>query len=153
MNRLALLVATSGYVGFAPFASGTAGAAVGLGVYALVRLSDNVLVEAVVLIAVFAVGTWAAELVERQLGKDPSAVVVDEVLGMLMSLAFLGVTPLGALVGFLLFRVLDVIKPYPAWRLEHMHGGAGIMLDDAVAGLYSNLLLRGLIAFFPGALA
>jgi phosphatidylglycerophosphatase A len=153
MNRLAMFLATSGYVGYVPIASGTAGAAVGLAVYALVRVAESRTFEALVVAAMFVVGVWAAELVERQLGKDPAPVVIDEVLGMLMTLAFLDVNLLGAFAGFLIFRVLDVVKPYPAWKLEHLHGGAGIMLDDAMAGLYGNLAMRLLIALFPGLFA
>jgi phosphatidylglycerophosphatase A len=74
------------------------------------------------------------------------------VLGMLATLAFLEVTVIGALVGFVVFRGLDVVKPFPAGRLEHLHGGTGIMLDDVMAGIYSNLVLRGLVLLFPGTL-
>ena len=106
-----------------------------------------------VLVAALLVGTWSAHRVERQLGKDPGAVVIDEVLGMLVTLGFLDVTVTGALVGFFVFRLLDVWKPFPAGRLEHLHGGPGIMLDDAMAGIYGNLLLRGLNAVWPGVFA
>lgn len=148
-----MFLATAGYVGFAPIAPGTFGSAVGLVVYLLVRRGDSLILEAAVLAAAFIVGVWSAGLVERQMGKDPGAVVIDEILGMLATVAFLNVTLLGAAIGFVIFRVLDVIKPYPAGRLEHLHGGAGIMLDDAMAGLYSNLVLRALMLAFPGALA
>jgi phosphatidylglycerophosphatase A len=150
---VALFLATAGYVGFAPIAPGTFGSAIGLVVYLLVRRGDSLILEAAVLAAAFIVGVWSAGLVERQMGKDPGAVVIDEILGMLATVAFLNVTLLGAAIGFVIFRVLDVIKPYPAGRLEHLHGGAGIMLDDAMAGLYSNLVLRALMLAFPGALA
>lgn len=153
MNRLALLVATAGYVGFVPYAPGTVGSAVGLLVYAGVRWTGSGVVEGAAIALALAVGIWAAEVVERQLGKDPGPVVIDEVLGMLVTLAFLDVTPFGAWVGFMLFRALDVIKPPPAARLENLHGGAGIMLDDLMAGIYAHLILRALIAAFPGVLA
>ena len=153
LDKLATFVATSAYVGFVPTAPGTFGSAAGLAIYALVRTSDSALAEAIVLIAVLLLGTWSAHRVERELGKDPGAVVIDEVLGMLVTLAFLDVTVAGAVVGFVAFRLLDVWKPFPAARLEHVHGGPGIMLDDAMAGIYSNLLLRGLIAVWPGVFA
>lgn len=151
--RLATFVATAGYVGFIPVAPGTFGSAVGLLVYAAVRLADSVIVEATVLAVALLAGLWAAGRVERLLGKDPAPVVIDEVLGMLLTVAFLDVTVAGAVVGFLLFRVLDVVKPYPAGRLEHLHGGTGIMMDDVMAGVYSNLLLRLLMLAVPGVLA
>jgi phosphatidylglycerophosphatase A len=151
--RIATAVATAGYVGFVPFAPGTFGSAVGLAVYAAVSVTDSWVAEAIVLAVILAVGIWSADQVERDMGKDPGAVVIDEVVGMLVTLAFLDVSVTGALVGFFIFRALDVIKPPPARRLENLHGGPGIVLDDVMAGIYSNLALRGLIAFFPDALA
>jgi phosphatidylglycerophosphatase A len=153
VSRFATFLATAGYVGYIPIAPGTFGSAVGLAVYAAVRWSDNVIVEGAVLLIALVMGIWAADLVEKELGKDPSAVVIDEVLGMLVTLAFVNASISAAIAGFFLFRLFDVIKPYPAGRLEHLHGGPGIMLDDAMAGVYANLSLRGLIVLFPAALA
>lgn len=151
--KVATFVATAGYVGFVPVAPGTFGSAVGLLVYAVVRAGGSLWLEAAVLVLALAIGVWAAEDVERQMGKDPGAVVIDEVLGMLVTLAFLDVTIAGAVLGFFLFRLLDVIKPPPARRLENLHGGAGIMLDDLMAGVYANLTLRACIILFPGTFA
>jgi phosphatidylglycerophosphatase A len=153
VSRVATFLATAGYVGYVPIAPGTFGSAVGLAVYAAVRWTDTVIVEGVVLLLALVMGIWAADLVEKELGKDPSAVVIDEVLGMLVTLAFINASISAAVAGFFLFRLFDVIKPYPAGRLEHLHGGPGIMLDDAMAGVYANLSLRGLIALFPAVLA
>jgi phosphatidylglycerophosphatase A len=153
LGKVATFVATAGYVGFVPIAPGTFGSAVGLAIYAAVRATGSSLIEIVVLAVSLAVGVWSAGRVERDLGKDPSVVVIDEVLGMLATLAFLEVNVIGAVIGFFVFRALDVIKPFPAGRLEHLHGGSGIMLDDVMAGIYSNLVLRGLMLAFPGALA
>lgn len=151
--RIATALATAGYVGFVPIAPGTFGSAVGLVVYAAVSMTSSWVVEAAVLVVILGLGIWSADHVERALGKDPGPVVIDEVAGMLVTLAFLDVSVTGALVGFFIFRVLDVIKPPPARRLEDLHGGPGIMFDDVMAGIYSNVALRGLLAFFPDALA
>lgn len=151
--RIATFLATAGYVGFVPIAPGTFGSAVGLVVYAAVAMTHSWAVEALVLAVVLAAGIWSAGRVEREMGKDPGAVVIDEVAGMLITLAFIDVSVTGAIVGFFIFRVLDVIKPPPARRLENLHGGPGIVLDDVMAGIYSNIVLRLLIAFFPDALA
>jgi phosphatidylglycerophosphatase A len=153
LARIATFVATAGYVGYVPIAPGTFGSAVGLIVYAGVRVSNSWVLETVALIVALVAGIWAADRVERELGKDPSAVVIDEVLGMLVTLAFLDVTVIGALVGFFLFRLLDVVKPPPAARLENLHGGPGIMFDDLMAGLYAHVIMRALILLFPGVLA
>jgi phosphatidylglycerophosphatase A len=150
MSKLAVLVATAGYAGFVPIAPGTAGSLVGLLLYAGLRWTGSSVAETLALVIVFVLGTWSAEVLEKRLGKDPRQVVIDEVLGMLVAVAFLNATISGAITAFFIFRVLDVVKPFPAGRLEHLHGGPGIMLDDVVAGLYSNLLMRLLGAAFPG---
>jgi phosphatidylglycerophosphatase A len=154
VNRIALFLATFGYVGFFPVAPGTVGSLVALGVYAAVRWAGNPAVEAVIITAVFAIGVWSATNTERVLGiDDPGPVVIDEVLGMLVTLAWLPLSLTGVVTGFFLFRVLDVIKPFPAGRLEHLRAGWGIMLDDAMAGAYGHLLLRVCIWAFPAWMA
>jgi phosphatidylglycerophosphatase A len=150
MKNIAVLVASFGYVGFFPFAPGTAGSLAGLALFAFIRWIGVPAIELGAIVAVFAIGIWAASGTEVALGrKDPGVVVIDEVLGMLITLALLPVSIPGVVLGFLLFRVLDVIKPYPAAQLEHLHGGLGIMADDAVAGLYSHLLLRLCVWLVP----
>lgn len=151
MSTLALAIATSFGVGYAPFAPGTFGSAAGLLLWAILPASAVAQVAAVT--AVLAVGIWSAELTERRVGAtDPGIVVVDEVLGMVVTLALVPVGWGGAIVGFVLFRAFDVIKPYPANRFERLHGGLGIMLDDAMAGVYSNLALRLVLAAAPAGL-
>ena len=151
IDRVAYFIATAGFVGRFPIAPGTAGSVAGLFVYALIRFIDGPALEGVMLIVTLVVGIWSANVAERLLGgKDPGPVVIDEVLGILITLAFLQVNVLGAFIGFLIFRVCDVVKPYPAGRLEHLPGGYGVMLDDAMAALYSQGAMRILVAFFPG---
>lgn len=143
MNTLAVFVASFGYVGFFPIAPGTAGSAAALVLFAFVRWIGLPSVELATIVAVFVIGVWSASQTEIALGrKDPGIVVIDEVAGMLITLALLPVSLAGVLLGFLFFRALDVIKPWPARQLEDLHGGFGIMMDDVFAGLYSYLLLR-----------
>jgi phosphatidylglycerophosphatase A len=153
LAKIATFVATAGYVGFVPVAPGTFGSAVGLLAYMGLRATGSWLIEGVVLVLALIAGIWAADLMERQMGKDPSPVVIDEVVGMLVTLAFLDVNLLGGTVGFLVFRLLDVTKPPPAARLENLHGGPGIMFDDLMAGLYGQIVMRAGITLFPGVLA
>jgi phosphatidylglycerophosphatase A len=154
MDRVAVFIATFGYVGYFPIAPGTAGSAAALVLYALVRWLGTPAAELVTITAVLIVGVWAAQVTERSLQrKDPGIVVIDEVLGMLMTLAFLPLSLGGVLAGFLLFRVFDVIKPFPAGRLEHLPGGFGIMADDAMAGVYGQILMRLGMAMWPQWLA
>ncbi len=82
-------------------------------------------------------------------GIDPGPVVIDEVLGMLITLAFMPVGLWTAFAGFVLFRIFDVIKPFPAGRFERLHGGLGVMSDDAMAAVYANLSLRLTVYLFP----
>ena len=150
MNQLALLVASFGYVGFFPFAPGTAGSLAALALFAVVRWVGVPAFEVGVILAILVIGIWSANGAERALGrKDPGQVVIDEVLGMLITLALLPVSLTGVFVGFMLFRVFDVVKPYPTGRLEHLPGGYGIMLDDAMAGVYSYLVLRVCMWWMP----
>jgi phosphatidylglycerophosphatase A len=154
MNRVAVFIATFGYVGYFPIAPGTAGSAAALIVYLPLRYLGLPAVELLAILAVFAIGVWASTATERALNrKDPGPVVVDEVLGMLITLATLPLSWWGIFAGFLIFRVLDVIKPYPAGRFERLPSGLGIMADDAMAGVYGHLLLRGALALAPAWLA
>ncbi len=143
MGRLAVGIATVGCLGFVRVAPGTWGSVAGLLLSYLVRTLAPPGAELFVILAMAVVGTWAADRSERELGrKDPGPVVVDEVLGMLLTLALLPMSMPAAIAGFLIFRAYDVAKPFPAARLEQAPGGLGIMLDDVVAGVYANLTLR-----------
>lgn len=145
-NALARWVATGFGSGYSPIAPGTAGSAVGLLLYwPLARLPLAAQVAATLL--VFSAGVAAASHLASRLGvEDPGVVVVDEVVGMWVTMLFLPLTPLSALIGFFAFRAMDILKPFPARQLEHLHGGWGIMADDLMAGVYANLLVR--IALF-----
>lgn len=96
-------------------------------------------------LAVTIVGTWAAHVVERALGdKDPGVIVVDEVAGMTLSVLALPLTLPVLLVAFVLFRIFDVVKPFPANRAQALSGGLGVMIDDLIAGLYTLLVVVAL---------
>jgi phosphatidylglycerophosphatase A len=143
VTRLAVFIATVGYSGYFPIAPGTVGSLAGLVFYLLVWWSRSPVVEAGLIVVLFAAGVWAGTTAERYFGGiDPGPIVIDEVVGMLITLAFIPVGPSGALLGFVLFRIFDVVKPYPAGRLERLHGGLGVMADDAMAAIYANLTLR-----------
>lgn len=146
-----MFLATFGYVGYFPIAPGTAGSLAALPLYFLVRWSGSLAIELATIAVVFAVGVWAATATERALNrKDPGPVVIDEVLGMLITLAALPLSWWGVFAGFLVFRVLDVIKPFPAGRFERLPSGLGIMADDAMAGIYGLLLMHAAVWYGPG---
>jgi len=150
MRRVGVFVATCGYLGYVPIAPGTFGSAAGVAVFYLVRSSGSAGVELAVIAALFAIGIWSGTQAEHHFGGvDPGPIVMDEVVGMLITLALLPVNAAGVLVGFLLFRVLDVVKPWPSAGFERLPGGLGVMADDGMAAIYGNLIMRGLLAVAP----
>lgn len=150
-DRLAWLVATAFGAGRSPLAPGTAGSAVGVLLFwPLASLSPAAQAAAILGLAVL--GTVAGgRLASRLSSKDPGLVVVDEVAGQWLTLAALPFTPATAALGFLLFRAMDVLKPWPARDLERLPGGLGIMADDLAAGVYAHLLLRVVLLLWPAA--
>ncbi len=155
MSRLALAFASAGYTGFFPFAPGTVGSAVGVVLWWGVRVAGApVAVELGVVAALLVVGAVAATAAEGALGTtDPGPVVIDEVMGMCVTLIAAPRTWPVALLGFLLFRAFDIVKPPPARQLEKAHGGWGIMLDDLAAGVYAWAVLQAVLWLAPGWLA
>jgi phosphatidylglycerophosphatase A len=150
MNRLALFIATCGYVGYVPVAPGTFGAAVGLVLLWAVRSVGDASLEVVVIFSLVVLGVWSAAVAEHHAGKaDPGIVVVDEAAGMLITMFLVPATTAAVVVGFVLFRALDILKPWPARRLERLQGGLGIMADDIMVALYGNLAMHGLVAAAP----
>jgi phosphatidylglycerophosphatase A len=142
---LALAFATVAGLGYAPVASGTVGSAAGLVLWAI--LPQSPVVHAAAILALFAGGIWAGGVAERYFDTiDPSPVVIDEVMGMLVTLFAVPVGWGGALAAFVLFRLMDVLKPYPAGHLERLPGGLGVMADDAMAAVYANLILHAALA-------
>jgi len=126
------------------------GSAAGLAVFAVVRWTGSVGVELAVIALLLAVGVWSASIAEEHFGgEDPGPVVLDEVAGVLITLALLPVNIYGAIIGFLVFRLFDVIKPWPANRFEAIPGGLGVMADDAMAAVYGNIAMRILILVAP----
>jgi phosphatidylglycerophosphatase A len=142
LDGLANALATGFGAGYSPIAPGTAGTLVGLLLFwPLAGLGP--LAQLAALAAMFVASVAAADSTARRTGlKDPSIVVVDEIIGVWVSLALLPWTPAVAVAAFLIFRALDVVKPPPARGFESLPGGWGIVLDDVMAGIYTNLLVR-----------
>jgi phosphatidylglycerophosphatase A len=171
-DRFALLAATCGGVGYLPLVPATWGSLAGVGLYVLASKAgelvkiqagasgfpeafiDRLLGSATILfiIALFFTGVRTAKRVEKMTGqKDPSIVVIDEVVGQIITFLFvparLGVWGLAA--GFLAFRFFDIYKPYPTARFEVLPDGLGAMSDDVMAGFYAAALLSILYAIYP----
>jgi phosphatidylglycerophosphatase A len=154
-DYLALSIATCG-VGYLPLMPGTFGSAVGVAIFLILTqlTTASFALVLVVTLAITFSGIWAASRTEELSGrKDPGKVVVDEVAGQLIALLPLTlfiVQPLtlGVTVSFILFRLFDIIKPYPAGRFERLKGGFGIMCDDLMAGAYAAVVTSVIILVF-----
>ena len=139
LDYVALAIATWG-VGYLPLMPGTFGSLVGVGVFLLL---GSLPLQVVAIVALTWSGIWAASRTERILRrKDPGIVVVDEVAGQMIALLPLSLfavpqPKLAIIVSFILFRLFDIFKPYPARRFENLHSGLGIMADDLMAGVYA----------------
>ncbi|MCX5695575.1 MAG: phosphatidylglycerophosphatase A [Candidatus Omnitrophica bacterium] len=135
------LISTFFYVGYFPLIPGTAGSLAGVFIFLLVK--NNTFAHILTLGGLLALGFFVGGRAERLMQKkDPSCIVIDEVCGMLLSLLFLPYDIKFIVVAFVIFRILDTLKPYPVGRLERLKGSLGIMSDDIVAGLYTNIVLQ-----------
>ncbi len=141
------MVASVFGAGYAPVASGTVGSLVTAAAIWLLPLT--LLRTAVALVVVTLLGIWAGGRVERALGrKDPGVIVIDEVAGMLLSVIGLPRSLPVLIAAFLLFRLFDIWKPFPARESQALTGGMGVMVDDLIAGLYTLVLIMGARALF-----
>jgi len=147
MGFLARAVATGGFVGYAPIMPGTVGSFLAVLLYWLVPESDTWrLIPA--LVVLFFSGAWAAASVDRQTQKtDNQIIVIDEIVGMLLTLLFIEKRVIWLAIGFVLFRLFDIVKPPPVRLAERAPGGWGVMLDDVVAGVYAAVCLRAVYFF------
>ena len=150
LRRLILFIATGAGSGYVPRAPGTAGAAVGVLLFVLGLRALSPPLYVLTLAAAVALAVWASEAAIPIFGrKDPPQVTIDEVVGVLTALAFLPAASspsrdhLFVFLGFLFFRIFDILKPPPVRNIERAApGGLGIVFDDVAAGVYANLSLR-----------
>ncbi len=150
MKRVIIVLASVGFTGYFPAAPGTAGTAAGVVVYYLLSFFATP-VYLVCLTAVFIIAWRVAEAAEAVFSeKDSPKIVIDEVTGFLISMAVLPRTLTTIIGGFLFFRILDIIKPPPASAADQrLKGGLGIILDDVIAGIYANCILRAVFHWRP----
>ena len=143
--RIKEFLFTAFYAGYCPVAPGTAGTLVGMALYFIVFLLSGEISWVVNLIAVVALFYPFMKLAddgERYFGvKDPEQVVIDEIMGYWISVLFYPFNIKIAVAAFFVFRFFDILKPWPAGKLQSLRGGLGIMIDDCVAGVYTNLIL------------
>ncbi|MEK6732888.1 MAG: phosphatidylglycerophosphatase A [Candidatus Omnitrophota bacterium] len=140
-DRIYKMIASIFYVGYLPVAPGTLGSLAAIILYSFIYKSA--IIMAAVILIVIILGFITSGRVEKMFGeKDPGEIVIDEFAGMLISLYCLPLTMGYVVAGFLLFRFFDIVKPMPISNLEKLKGSMGIMSDDIVAGIYSNMILQ-----------
>lgn len=151
MKTIYKLTATALGAGYSPFAPGTMGAIVGclalwlFEKYNLISTTTTPLLFIGLIVITTILGIIATDKLESDWGKDPSKVVLDEVIGMWITMMFVPFTFLNVLIGFGLFRFFDIAKPLGIRNLESLKGGVGVMADDILAGIYANIVLQIII--------
>lgn len=148
MKKLTVFLATGLGLGYTPVLPGTAGSLLGVALFWGLR-SYPKLWLGVFAVLLFAFSSWIADRAEKIFGsKDCQKIVIDEVVGQFITLLFLPVVFAwwSVAIGFLLFRIFDVIKIFPArWAQDNIAGGLGVVLDDVVAGIQAGVLLWGIM--------
>lgn len=141
MQKLVKLISTFFYIGYLPRAPGTYASLVGVAIYFLIK--DSLFCYVSVTVAVTVAGFLVSGMAEKAFSqKDARCIVIDEVCGMLLCFFLVPFNLINLVLGFALFRIFDITKPYPAKRIQNLKGSAGIMLDDIIAAVYANIILH-----------
>ena len=145
-NSLIKIVSSFFFIGYTPFIPGTVASLVACCIIFFLKENPPIFLLATLLIIIlgFFIGVPAEKVFKK---KDAGPIVIDEIAGMFLSLVFLPLEPRVIFSAFLLFRIFDALKVFPAGRLERLSGSQGIMLDDIIAGLYTNLILQIVVRF------
>jgi phosphatidylglycerophosphatase A len=148
LNKFFLFLATGFGVGYSPVAPGTLGSLVAILIYYFLSEIPPPLYE-ITLIGFFFLSVWISENAERLFGKkDDQKIVIDEIMGFLITMLWVPKTIRFIIIGFFLFRFFDILKPFPIRHVEkRFKGGFGVVLDDVAAGVYSNIILQ-IISYF-----
>jgi phosphatidylglycerophosphatase A len=148
-NHFILFFATGFGVGYSPVAPGTVGTLVAIPVYYFLSNISSPIYE-ITLAGFFFLSVWISENAEIAFGKkDDRRIVIDEIVGFLITMLWIPKTIRLIIIGFFLFRVFDIIKPFPIRRLERgLKGGWGVVVDDVTAGVYANIILQIILYYF-----
>jgi len=142
MRRFIFLLATGFGVGYSPITPGTLGTLLAIPIYYFLSEMLFPLYE-LTLITFFFLSSWISGQAQQYFGKtDDQRIVIDEMMGFFIAMLWVTKTPFSILVGFILFRVFDIFKPFPIRRFEKVRGGFGVVLDDVMAGIYANMILH-----------
>jgi phosphatidylglycerophosphatase A len=150
LNHFFLLFSTGFGVGYSPVAPGTLGTLLAIPVYYFLSNISSPIYE-ITLIGFFFLSVWISENAEIFFGKkDDQRIVIDEMIGFLITMLWVPKTILFVTIGFFLFRLFDILKPFPIRRLERgLKGGFGVVLDDVIAGVYANIILHLVGRIYP----
>jgi len=150
----AIAIATAGGAGFSPVAPGTAGSIVGVFIYLVIEWLRIGAYYPHVIIFFFIVGIWASSRVENLWGHDSSRIVIDEVVGQMITYGVAAgryqLSAFHILLGFGLFRLFDIVKPFPIRYLEKFKGGLGVIADDVGAGIFALAVLTLVVHYVHG---
>jgi phosphatidylglycerophosphatase A len=148
MKQFILFWATGFGVGYSPIAPGTLGTLIAIPLYHFLSEIPSPLYE-ITLVGFFFLSVWISENAEIFFRKkDDQRIVIDEMMGFLITMLWIPKTTRFILIGFILFRLFDILKPFPIRRLERsLKGGWGVVLDDVMAGVYGNIILQ-IISYF-----
>lgn len=146
MYRISSIVASVGFIGYIPKGGGTI-AAVFTAVLWYFYMNENYLNQTISTALILAIGVWVSNLLENYWGKDSYKIVIDEVLGMMITLLFVPISAKVILTGLVLFRFFDITKILGIRKAEKLSKGWGVMIDDLWAGVYSNILLQVFLSY------
>lgn len=150
INLLEKIIGSAFFSGYIPLASGTFGSIAALLIYYFVPNFEKPYIIIPAIIVVIFAGIHVGTKFEIVYGKDPAECTIDEVAGMWISLLFIPKDFTLSLIAFIVWRAMDIIKPFPAKKAEVLDGGLGIMLDDVISGIYSLFIVQLILVIFKG---
>ena len=147
LNLVEKILGSGFYTGYIPVASGTFGSLAALAIFMIPGFEKSyIIIPAIVIFFIY--GIFVGTKFENAYGNDPAECTIDEVVGTWISYLFLPKTTGIVITTFLLWRLLDIIKPFPARNLENLKSGLGIMIDDVISGFYTLIIMQVVVYFF-----
>ena len=141
LKNIAEMLSTCAHLGYMPGPTGTYGSLLAI---PFVIISEHLHIKELMLLLIIPLAIWSSHKMVEILGiPDPSEIILDEVAGIFVTFFYIKISTLTLFWGFILFRIFDIIKPYPIrWLERNLSGGISIVIDDVAAGIYSNMALR-----------
>ena len=147
INFIEKMIGSGFYTGYIPAASGTFGSIAALLIYWMPGFENPIIMSAVIIVFIV-YGVYVGNKFDKKYGKDPAECTVDEMVGQWIALLYVPKTIIFSIIVFFLWRFFDIVKPFPARKLEYLPGGFGIMIDDVISAFYSLLLIHLILIIF-----